>query len=522
VITLVCLLLAVDIGPVLPARSAPHLYEINLKVQKQLAVGDFALAKKTLNSWPSGELNYEIIGDLTPHYAGSDLEASSAIEAVSGGKVRFKQGPNPIVYFEVIESSPTGEPEPEWRSGKLYVKVPLRYGGWEANGPRVWVVRSFARGMGYAVGLGLNKRVRSFMGHMVYTPPGGPEPAGHEFDSTDRANLLQILAAKEQLERAVKHEQRIVPAEPKLKASPTLADAGEVTQGDVPKVKFELENVGNAPLFLYIETTCVCLVADKISKLEPGEKFTMEAGIATANLFGVIEKEILFYTNDPTTPISEVLVRTTSMPEYRVWPEGSPQVTLRDEGTTSYDLFFYSTGKNLVRLIAAQVGTNDVTAEILPWEGEINDPLLGPEPTTRKGSKIQLTFGPNYPVGLSWVRVVLVTDSKDAPYQNITLQAKKGVIAEPKGFWFAMKAGEKAERTFSIYHATRAFRITEIQPEGGPFKVEIQPDGEGGNRYRVTVTCDHPAAGKIDGRIRIKTSLSDNSEIIVTVGGEVR
>lgn len=519
---ILCLLLVADLGPVLPARSAPHLYEINLKVQKQLAAGEFSLAQKSLGEWPSGELSYEIVGALTPHYAGADLEAAAAIESASDSKVKFKKGPQPIITFEIIESSPTGEPEPEWRSGKLHVKVPLRYGAWEEDGPRVWVVRSFARGMGYAIGLGLNKRVRSFMGHMVYTPPGGPDPTGHEFDATDRANIKQILAAREQLERAIRSQQKIIPAEPRLKVSPEIADAGEVTQGDVPKVKFELQNVGNAPLFLYIETTCVCLVADKISKLEPGEKFTMEAGIATANLFGVIEKEVVFYTNDSSTPISEVRVRTISMPEYRIWPEGSPQVILRDDGTTTYDLFFYSTGKNLVRLIAAQVATNGVAPEIFPWEGEIQDPLLGTEPTIRKGSRIRLTFGTDYPVGLSWTRVVLVTDSKDAPYQNITLQVKKGVIAEPRGLWFVMKPGEKAERTFSVYHANRAFKITEILVEGGPFKTDVQPEGDGGNRYRVTVTCDNPAVGRIDGRIRIKTSLSSASEIIVTVGGEVR
>jgi hypothetical protein len=86
-------------------------------------------------------------------------------------------------------------------------------------------------------------------------------------------------------------------------------DFGEVIQGEVIKVRFEIKNTGKVPLKLFeVKPSCGCTLAD-FSKdaVEPGKTAWVEAEVDTKDQAGEILKKVTVFANTQPTDIPLVI-----------------------------------------------------------------------------------------------------------------------------------------------------------------------------------------------------------------------
>jgi hypothetical protein len=125
--------------------------------------------------------------------------------------------------------------------------------------------------------------------------------------------------------------------------------------------------------------------------------------------------------------------------------------------------------------------------------------------------------------GLEWTKVLIHTDSKTKPDYDVTLETRKGVVAEPSAVYFGgVPAGEATTRTFKLHHGSSPFSIVGIDVDGDRYEASWQPEGDDGKSYRVTVTYKGGAPGALIGKLTIRTDLSGSNAIVVPIGGNSR
>ena len=80
---------------------------------------------------------------------------------------------------------------------------------------------------------------------------------------------------------------------------------GEVVQGEVIKVRFEIKNTGNVPLKIFeAKPSCGCTLADySKDAVEPGQSALVDAEVDTKELSGEIFKKITVLANTQPTDI---------------------------------------------------------------------------------------------------------------------------------------------------------------------------------------------------------------------------
>jgi hypothetical protein len=81
-------------------------------------------------------------------------------------------------------------------------------------------------------------------------------------------------------------------------------DFGEVMQGELVKVRFEIKNTGKVALKIFeVKPSCGCTLADySKDAVEPGKTAWVEAEVDTKALYGTISKTVSVMANtQPTT-----------------------------------------------------------------------------------------------------------------------------------------------------------------------------------------------------------------------------
>jgi hypothetical protein len=95
---------------------------------------------------------------------------------------------------------------------------------------------------------------------------------------------------------------------PKLMISKTSHDFGDVEEGKVVSVKFDIKNSGNDLLKIEnVKTTCGCTAALLSSKtIKPGETGDLKIDLDTANREGKLTRTVTIISNDPAQPSQSI------------------------------------------------------------------------------------------------------------------------------------------------------------------------------------------------------------------------
>lgn len=94
-------------------------------------------------------------------------------------------------------------------------------------------------------------------------------------------------------------------AEDTTVAGDFVYDFGEVMQGELIKVRFEIKNTGKVPLKIFeVKPACGCTLADYSKEaVEPGKTAWVEAEVDTKDLYGGISKTVSVMANTQPTAI---------------------------------------------------------------------------------------------------------------------------------------------------------------------------------------------------------------------------
>jgi hypothetical protein len=115
-------------------------------------------------------------------------------------------------------------------------------------------------------------------------------------------------------------------AMPKIEASTTNFDLGEISNRDVGKGDIALFNKGKVPLKLVpqVSTTCGCTTGrfdDGVESIPPGGQVTLHVQVDPMKMQGFSSEKVLTITSDdPITPRLEIIVKAHVKPEYALEP----------------------------------------------------------------------------------------------------------------------------------------------------------------------------------------------------------
>ncbi|MEO7453593.1 MAG: DUF1573 domain-containing protein [Fimbriimonadales bacterium] len=521
-LALVAFLVLQQPGPVLPVGTAPHLAELNFTVQKSLEAGDFDVARAAFAKWPTGKVTYSAAG-LPTAFDASKGAASALVKEIAGGHVDFEEGADPRVVFTFGSLPPDGASEPEWRDGKVYLEVPVTDRDGNPANPRS-VTTSLAKGMAYAAGLDITTRRSSLMGYVVYAK----NVADPSYSQREQTILTQVEDARKELAKAVNGRVKLITAVPVITVTPGRIELGTVTQGDRKDFSLTLKNTGNAPAMIEIETTCSCLVAQPSFVLMPGETITQKPRFDSSDYQGELEKHLYVLSNAPGNPRTTLVMHGIIVPEVRfVEPHGARtvnaaagnglfEVEVAEKGESSLELLFYGTNSP-VELLDIQLGNRTASAQIAPFSSLVDDPLIGP--AVRSGAKVQITVPESWPLGVSWLRVVGVTNSRRRPSVEMTLQIRKGISVSPQSMYFGdAKIGVGLERTVMVEHGSKEFTVTKVEATEG-IVATVEKADESGRRYRITAKFTAKQAGQVSGAITLSTSSPLQPTVTIQIGG---
>jgi hypothetical protein len=522
-LTLVAALAVQSPGPTLPVGIAPHLAGVSLAVERSLEAGDFNGARAALAKWPHGTLTYEVDG-LPPRYSSAPSKAAELVSEASGGNVHFVQGASPTVVFRFVQMPPDGPAEPVWSDGRATLQVPVTdRSGDEANIRSI--VWSLAKGMAYAAGLDTTTRRRSLMGPVSYVKSLS-DPV---FSLREQSLFQQFEEVRQALENAMASKTRLKPALPDLSISSEEVDLGRIVQGDLKPFKLTLKNSGNADAKVEIETTCSCLIATPSFVVAAGQSVELEPTFDSADYRGPLEKHLFVLSNSALAPRKTVVLKADVMPEFYFTAPGAKsvhggagnddisEIEVPDLGPTTIDLVFYGSVEP-VALNDVQLGNPTATVNVVPFEGNVQDPIAGS--VRRKGSKAIIGLPADWPFGTTWLRIVGVTDSKRKPLAEMTIQIRKGIVVTPQSAYFGdAVVGKQMERIVTLEHASRPFKILGIDASDGLI-AKAEPMGD--RKYRISITLTPAAPGQISGNLKVRTDSKSQPAITIAIGGSAK
>jgi hypothetical protein len=445
------------------------------------------------------------------------------VSEASQGKVKFVEGNEPRIVFTFVPMPVDGPAEPIWKDGGVQMAIPITDRGGDAANERS-VVWGLAKGMSYAAGLDHSTRRRSVMGPVAYTKSLSPV----SFSLPEQRQFTRLDDVFQALQRAVGSKTRLTPAVPRVEVSPGVIDMGTIIQGDQQEFSVTIKNTGNAPASIEIETTCSCLIAAPSLQIDPGKSMTIRPKFDSSDYLDQIEKHLYVLSNSLENPRETVLLKAAIAPEVRfLAPMDAKTVRsvgvgadliefeVPDTGPSKAELTFYGT-KAPVELIDVQLGNPLASATVIPFEGEVEDPLFGK--ALRKGAKVVLELPESWPFGVSWLRVVGVTDSKRKPVVEMTLQVRKGIAASPQSAYFGdALVGKMSERVVLI-ERSKPFKITKVEADEN-LTASISAIGDSGLSYRLVIRTIPKSAGAIAGSVRLTTDSTAQPLIVVPVGG---
>ncbi|MDQ2985730.1 MAG: DUF1573 domain-containing protein [Armatimonadota bacterium] len=522
-LSFIALLAFQQAGPVMPVGVAPHLSRLSLEIQQALSTGEFDVATSAFSRWPAGSLSYSLEG-MHETYKQADIAAASLVKDASGGSVLFSLGSSPAVTFRFLPMTAEGPNDPIWKDGRVLMTIHTTdRGGAPANARSI--VWGLAKGMAYAAGLDVNTKRRSMMGPVSYTRSLS-DPI---FSLREQSLFTQLAKVRTSLKAAIDGKVRLVPAVPKIEVTPAVVNMGAVTQGDLKEFALTIKNTGNAPASLEIETTCSCLIATPTLTIPAGGLVEMKPKFDSADYQGSLEKHLYVLSNSLESPRETVVLKAVIVPEIRFFaPKGSAvhgsageadliEIEAPDAGASTAELIFFGT-QTPIELLDVQLGNRSAKANIVPFEGRIEDPITGS--AIRNGAKVLIDLPEDWPFGVNWLRVVGVTNSKRKPSVEMTLQIRRGISVSPQTAYFGdAKVGTQSERIVMIEHTTKPFKVIKVETDPG-IVAAVEKADEFGRRYRIVIRVTPAVVGPISGSVRISTDSPAQPVITIPVGGQ--
>ncbi len=277
--------------------------------------------------------------------------------------------------------------------------------------------------------------------------------------------------------------------QPAIDIANKIQDFGTVPKGEKIKATFEVRNTGKAPLEInQVRPTCGCTVASFDRTIAPGGTGKVIAEVDTAGFSGPISKAVLVFSNDPTAPQVNLVIKADVRAFVEVLPRPLVIFTnvLQGEAATQKLVLASADGSNFkIEGAAATSGPYQLSYRELPAKERIPD---------RKGSQWELTVTvpANAPEGMLNQKIIVKTTSPKAPEVtiNVTGAVRPVVQVIPGTIDFGTVAGDAliGHNVLIINNRQGAeLQLSDVRVDNPNFTTEVIPL-QAGQRYQVAVS----------------------------------
>lgn len=527
------LVIAPNVGPVVPAGATEAFLRTALEVQTLLEAQRWADAAKAADRLPKPE--FQITWDdakVPPAQRAAFQKArDAAIEHWTSNLkgVQIQTGKAEDVQIAFVDALPPNADSPG-PAGATFFR------GVGAGEPRVEALIALHRGesrlpitplevqneVAFAIGayLGLERTPTS---QSVMGRHESPYAAASHLSNRDLRLARELLGLAQTLRSMAANKVRIVAARPQLALDPSRVERPPMLEGDRTSFSIQITNQGNAPLSLSLVADCGCMaISGSVRTVEAGQTVAAPVRLDTTNFPGPFEKSIYVYSNDPEEPVRRVRVQTTVRPRFRILRDDPGRVLIVPDDGLKIEVFLAISDEVPMKLTSARVDGMKAMVSFEEWSGERADPELGEGHTLRKGYRIRLLSGLEVPPGRVPLTLVLATDDPVFPVIRHTMFLQRGIAALPGSVYLGEMGKSPATATFIVTRPGKGFKITGVACDA-PYlsgKVEaVREDWE----YRVVLTYDGKADyGEIATTVTVRTDDPKQPEIVVPVTGRVQ
>lgn len=311
---------------------------------------------------------------------------------------------------------------------------------------------------------------------------------------------------------------------PKLVVEEKVIDLGEVPQGVVKDVEFELRNEGAAVLTIKsVRPTCGCTVADFDKEIPIDGKGAVRAKLDTTGFKGAISKSILVMTDDPAVPTLSLAIKAIVQPYIDVMPRALVRFNALQMEKAEQKVVLVGTERSGAFTVTG-VETDSEALEVSYRALGDGERIEGKSDTQYE---IVISLAEDAPVGpISSVVKVMTTAAQAKVVEIKVFGVLRALlrVTPPELQFGAVEAVQAPGRNLIIVNnrAGTSVEITEASIDDPAFSAEIIPV-EKGKRYQVTVSIKRDAkVGVKDATLVLKTTDPDASELKVPVRASLR
>ena len=311
---------------------------------------------------------------------------------------------------------------------------------------------------------------------------------------------------------------------PKLVVEKKVIDLGNVPQGVVKDVEFELRNEGGSVLTIKsVRPTCGCTVADFDKEIPVDGTGSVRAKLDTTGFKGAISKSILVMTDDLAVPTLTLAITAVVQPYIEVLPRALVRFNALQMEKAEQKVVLVGTersGDFSVTGVETESDALEVSYRAL-GEGE----RIEGKPDSQY--EIVINLAKDAPVGPISSVVKVMTNAAEAKVVEIKVFGVLRAllrVTPPELQFGAVEAVQAPGRNLIIVNNRpgTSVEITEATIDDPAFSVEIIPVDKG-KRYQVTVSIKRDAkVGVKDAMLVLKTTDPDASELKVPVRASLR
>lgn len=305
-------------------------------------------------------------------------------------------------------------------------------------------------------------------------------------------------------------------AKPVLDVQEKIKDFGIVPKGEKIQAVFEVRNTGQGPLEItQVRPTCGCTVASFDRTIPPGGTGKISAEVDTTAFTGPISKAVLVYSNDPTNPQLNLVIKA----EVRAFIDVLPRPLIRlnvlqGEPATERVVLLAADGSDFkVTGIDTAGGPYQTSFRELPEKERVPD---------RKGSQweVTVTVPANAPEGLLNQKLIAKTTVPKSPEVALNVSGVVRPIVQviPGEVNFGTVPGDAPVGRNLILINNRQgtqLELTKVEVDNSNFTTEVIPL-QAGQRFQIAVSLQ-AGAPKGTQKATLKITTNDPARKLLEV-----
>lgn len=311
---------------------------------------------------------------------------------------------------------------------------------------------------------------------------------------------------------------------PKLVVDEKVIDLGEVSQGVVKDVEFELRNEGASLLTVKsVRPTCGCTVAEFDQEIPADGTGKIRAKLDTAGFKGAISKSILVMTDDPEIPTMTLAIKAVVQPFIDVLPRSLVRFNALQKEKAEQKVVLVGTERSGAFTVTGVESESDALEVSYRALGE-GERIEGKSDTQYE---VTIRLADDAPVGPISSVVTVKTSAAEAKEVEIKVFGVLRAllrVTPPELQFGAVESVQVPVRNLIVVNNRQGTKveITEASINDPAFTAEIVPV-EVGERYQITVGVKGDAsAGIKDATLVLKTTDPDFPELTIPVRASLR